>query len=58
MQVFDKTAMPPKETGSDFVEYGQEHIDVLAAHYFGGNEVNQEHLQTEKKLLKYDLFAW
>ena len=42
MQVFDKTAIPPKETGSDFVEYGQEHIDVLAAHYFAGNEVNQE----------------
>ena len=58
MQVFDKTAIPPKETGSDFVEYGQEHIDVLAAHYFAGNEVNQEQLQTEWKLLKYDLLAW
>ena len=47
MQVFDKTAIPPKETGSDFVEYGQEYIDVLAAYYFAGDEVNQEQLQTE-----------
>ena len=41
MSVFDKTAIPPKENGSDFVEYGQEHIDLLAAHYFASDEVNQ-----------------
>ena len=51
MQVFDKTAIPRKETGSDFVEYGQQHIDVHAAQYFAGNEVNQEQLQIERKLL-------
>ena len=41
MQVFDTTAIPPKENGSDFAEYGQELIDVLAAHYFTSDEVNQ-----------------
>lgn len=41
MQVFDTTAIPPKENGSDFTEYGQELIDVLAAHYFTSDEVNQ-----------------
>lgn len=58
MQVFDKTATPPKESADDFVEYGLEHTDVLARHYFPGDAVNQERLQAEWKLLKYDLFTW
>lgn len=41
MKEFDKTAIPPKENGSDFAEFGQEHIDVLTAHYFASDEVNQ-----------------
>lgn len=57
MQVFDETAMPPK--GSDeFMEYGQEHIDVLALHYFPGDEVSQAQLQAEWKAIKYDLLTW
>ena len=52
MQVFDKTAMPPKESNK-FMEYGQEHIDVLAFHYFQGDEVSQAQLQAEWKLIKY-----
>lgn len=58
MQVFDKTTTPPKESADDFVEYGLEHTDVLARHYFPGDAVNQERLQAEWKLLKYDLFTW
>ena len=57
MQVFDKTAIPPKES-DDFMEYGQEHIDVLASHYFPGDEVSQTQLQAEWKLIKYDLLTW
>lgn len=40
MQVFDKTAIPPKAAGSNFAEYGQEHIDVPKGHYFQGDEVS------------------
>lgn len=57
MQVFHKTAIPPKES-DDFMEYGQEYIDVLACHYYPGDEVNQAQLQAEWKLLKYDLITW
>ena len=57
MQVFDKTAMPPKES-DEFMEYGQEHIDVLALHYFQGDEVSQAQLQAEWKLVKYNLLTW
>ena len=57
MQVFDKTAIPPNES-DDFVEYGKECIDVLACHYFPGDEVNREQLQAEWKFLKYDLLTW
>ena len=57
MQVFDKTAIPPKES-DDFVEYGKEHIDVLACHHFPGDEVNREQLQAQWKFLKYDLLTW
>lgn len=47
MQVFDdKTAIPPKES-DDFMDYGKEHIDVLASHYFPGDEVSQTQLQAE-----------
>ena len=56
MQVFVKTAIPLKES-DDSVEYGQEYIDVLACHYFPGDEVNREQLQAEWKLLKYDLLT-
>ena len=57
IQVFDKTAIPPKES-DDFMDYGKEHIDVLASHYFPGDEVSQTQLQAEWKLIKYDLLTW
>ena len=57
MQVFDKTAMPPKES-DEFMEYGQEHIEVLACHYFPGDEVSQAQLNAEWKVIKYDLLTW
>ena len=37
---------------------GKEHIDVLASHYFPGDEVSQTQLQAEWKLIKYDLLTW
>lgn len=40
MQVFDKTAIPHQES-DDFMDYGKEHIDVLASHYFPRDEVSQ-----------------
>lgn len=40
MQVFDKTAIPYQES-DDFMDYGKEHIDVLASHFFPGDEVSQ-----------------
>lgn len=40
MQVFDKTAIPHQES-DDFMDYGKEHIDVLASHFFPGDEVSQ-----------------
>lgn len=46
MQVFDKTATPPKES-DQFMEYGEEHIEVLACHYFPGDEVSQAQLKAE-----------
>ena len=57
MQVFDKTAMPPKES-DEFMTYGQEQIDVLACHYYPIDEVSQAQLQAEWKLTKYDLLTW
>ena len=50
-------AMPPKES-NDFMEYGQEQIDVLACHYYPDDEVSQAQLQAEWKLIKYDLLTW
>ena len=43
MQVFDKTAIPAKES-DDFLDYGKEHMDVLASHYFPVDEVSQTQL--------------
>lgn len=57
LQVFDKTAIPLKESDDD-MDYGKEHIDVLASHYFPGDEVSQTQLQAEWKLIKYDLLTW
>lgn len=53
----DKIAMPPKES-DEFMESGQENIDVLAFHYFLGNEVRKAQLQAECKIIKYDLLIW
>ena len=49
--------MPPKES-DDFMDYGKEHIDVLALHYFPGDEVSQTQLQGGWKLIKYNLLTW
>ena len=57
MQLFDKTAIPLKES-DDFMDYGKEYINVLASHYFPGDEVSQTQLQAEWKLIKYDLLTW
>lgn len=57
VQVFDKTAMPPKES-DEFMEYGQKKIDVLACHYYPIDDVSQAQLQAEWKLTKYDLLTW
>ena len=57
MQLFDKKAIPLKES-DDFMDYGKEHINVLASHYFPGDEVSQTQLQAEWKLIKYDLLTW
>ena len=46
LQVFDKTAIPPKQS-DNYMDYGKEHIDVLASHYFPGDEVCQTQLQAE-----------
>ena len=40
------------------MDYGKEHIDVLASHYFPGDEVSQTQLQAGWKLIKYDLLTW
>ena len=40
------------------MDYGEEHINVLASHYFPGDEVSEAQLQAEWKLIKYDLLTW
>lgn len=57
LQVFAKTAIPPKES-DNFMDYGKEHIDVLASHYFPADEISQTQLQADWKLIKYDLLIW